>query len=86
MVGAFEVVVAHLALDHPGEGSQSAWGQPFGEDLGDGQADGHGESVRGKTARVMVWRRTIRSVAVNDSRSGSSSWSTAVSCMRARRA
>jgi hypothetical protein len=87
MVGAFEVVVAHLALDHPGEGSQSAWGPLFGEDLGDGQPDGDGEPVRGKrTARVMVWRRTIRSVAVNDSRSGSSSWSTALSCIRARRA
>jgi hypothetical protein len=41
MVGAFEVVVAHLALDHPGEGSQSTPGELFGQDLGGGQPDGY---------------------------------------------
>ena len=37
-----------LRLTTRGEGSQSAWGQPFGENLGDGQPDGHGEPVMGK--------------------------------------
>ena len=48
MVGAFEVVFAHLAFDHAGERSQPAWGQSVGEDLGDGQSGRAEEPVRGK--------------------------------------
>jgi hypothetical protein len=48
MVGAFEVVVAHLALDDPGEGWESTRGELFGQDLGGGEGDGHRQPVRGK--------------------------------------
>jgi hypothetical protein len=46
--GAFELVVAHLALDRPGEGPQPAFGQQHGQQLVDHHADGRGELVRGK--------------------------------------
>ena len=48
MVGAFEVVVAHLAFHHPGEGAQAPEREPFGQDLADRQRGRAGELVRGK--------------------------------------
>jgi hypothetical protein len=48
VVGAFEVVVAHLAFDHPGEGTQPPDREPLGQDLTDGHPDRAGELVRGK--------------------------------------
>jgi hypothetical protein len=82
MVGAFEVVVAHLGLDTRGKARsrRGGGGQP-GSRRRPARwpwRAGQGET----TARVMVWRRTIRRVLVNDSWSGSRSWATAVSCMR----
>jgi hypothetical protein len=37
VVGAFEVVVAHLALDYAGEGAQPPDRQALGQDLADRQ-------------------------------------------------
>jgi hypothetical protein len=51
MVGAFEVVVAHLAFDGAGKGTQPAWWERLGEDLLDRGADGRGDLVRGKRPR-----------------------------------
>src|SRR6266545_7283265 len=51
MVGAFELVAAHLAFDRAGVGAQSALGQLLGEDLRDRPADRAGGLVRGKTPR-----------------------------------
>jgi hypothetical protein len=47
--GAFELVVAHLALDRPGEGPQAALGQQHGQQLLDHHTDRGEDLLRGKT-------------------------------------
>src|SRR6266540_1641570 len=48
MLGAFELVVAHLALHRSGEGPQPALGQQHGQQLVDHHADRGGELLRGE--------------------------------------
>jgi hypothetical protein len=64
MGGALELVVAHLALDRPGEGPQPAFGEQHRQQFLDRAADGGGELLRGKRpaprspagARPVGWR------------------------------
>src|SRR6266704_1154827 len=51
MVGAFELVAAHLAFHRAWVGTQPPLGDPLGEDLGDRPPGGSGDLVRGKTPR-----------------------------------
>jgi hypothetical protein len=49
MVVAFEREVAHLALDHPRQGAQPAWGQQVPQRLSDRLPGRPGQPPRGKT-------------------------------------
>src|SRR6266508_2871926 len=51
MVGAFELVAAHLAFHRTRVGTQPPLGDPLSNDLGDRPPDRPGDLVRGKTPR-----------------------------------